>query len=165
MIIIDDFLDQEYLKQIQQDIPLLEWGLHGSSPGGNLNFFASYPKDTLYKKLYNKVCNLQEIKYNTNMVSRWYVNCNPSGKQHAGNWHTDCNNGITALFYPMPWNSRMYGGGTAFKNPDETVEYKENRLVLFDGNRLHRAVEHTSNMRYSIAFKIIGEWNEDSINN
>jgi len=155
MKIIDNFLDQEYLKQIQEHIIFTPFMLHGSDEG-NLNFFAGSPNDSVYEKLYDKVCNLQEIKYN---IIRWYVNCNPSGKKHAGDLHIDTGDGsnLTALFYPMPWNSRMYGGGTEFKNPNEIVEYKENRLIIFDGSRPHRAVEHTSNMRFTIAFKLKGK--------
>ena len=86
-------------------------------------------------------------------LERGYVNLYPFGI--GGDWHTDSDskNGRTILFYPSDWKEE-YGGATEFKS-GEKVEYKKNRLLVFDGTKPHRAVIHNNpKNRYTIAFKI-----------
>ena len=59
---------------------------------------------------------------------------------------------FTALYYyEMSWKD-SWGGGTTFydeeKNVTETVAYKGNRLVMFDGSQLHAADEISKDCAY-----------------
>ena len=73
----------------------------------------------------------------------------------GGDWHTDSDttNGKTILFYPCDWKEE-YGGATEFQESGEKVEYKKNRLLIFDGSKSHRSAVHQNpKNRYTIAFK------------
>jgi len=163
MIIIDDFLDNDYLTHIQNIIPNLHWKLHGSVDG-KLNFLNSvgdFPHTDAFNTLAEKILNLTYLR-NPSII-RCYVNLNPQGEYHSGRWHED-DGDITALFYPYEWK-KEWGGETEFRDGSK-IENKMNRLALFNANNPHKACEHTSpNFRYSIAFKLEADWNEDSINN
>ena len=159
MIIIDDFLCDDYLSHIQDIIPNLGYEPHSSLPENpNSNFFVSigdFQRTDAFNYMFKKIQNLPYIKKSS--AIRIYVNLHPSGEVHGGDFHMD-DGTITALFYPMPWD-RKCGGGTEFK--DKTVvEYKMNRLVLFDAYKLHRGIEHTNSdmFRYTVAFKMNAEW-------
>jgi len=149
--VIDNFLDPDYLELLQMVIPKLDYKLHASIE--NYTFLGSsghpFPNcDSLYL-LEKKVCEIADCK-----AIRAYVNLNPSGENHAGNFHVD-DGEITALFMPMPWNHRLYGGSFKFEDGEE-IEYIENRLILFDAKRAHRAMPHTfKGFRYTIAYKMI----------
>jgi len=164
MKIIDDFLEEDYRLTILQRINHTKFKLH-SSNGGRFNFlhaFSSHPDFNLLRK---KILNLPILK-NVNL-RRWYINLNPYGEFHSGDWHRDTNDGsnITAIYYPQEWQ-KEYGGGIEFED-GEIIEYKQNRLVVFDGEKGHMATPHFNeyNFRFSLAFKLMAEWNEDSINN
>ena len=167
MIILDDFLDEDYLDHIRSIIPSLKYQLHGSDPETGVQMLVSEgdpaPHTDCLMGLSNKILNLTNIK-NASII-RAYVNLNPQGEYHSGNWHVDTGDGsnLTAIFYPMEWNTN-WRGGTKFEDGDY-VDYEENRLVLFDGNINHRSTPHThEGFRYSIVFKMVADWNEDSIN-
>jgi len=164
MIIIDDFLDNDYLTHIQDIIPKLHYAIHSSDHNTSSTFLSSvgnFPNTDCFQTIIKKILNLTYIR-NPSII-RCYVNLNPQGKYHSGRFHDD-DGDITALFYPYPWQ-KEWGGETEFED-GTMIENKENRLVLFDAKKFHRAVEHTApNFRYSVAFKLEAEWNEDSINN
>ena len=165
MIVIDDFLDNDYLIHIQDTIPYLKYELASSIDPEVLHFLNSvgepFPNTDSLNTLAKKVVNLTCLR-NPSII-RCYVNLNPQGEYHSGNFHTD-DGDITALFYPFEWKSE-WGGETEFEDGSK-IENKMNRLVLFDAKKLHRAASHTSNnFRYTIALKLKAEWNEDSINN
>jgi len=165
MIIIDDFLDNDYLYHIQKVIPNLHWKLSGSISGSGefhfLNSVGDFPHTDAFNTLAEKILNLTYLR-NPSII-RCYVNLNPQGEYHSGRWHED-DGDITALFYPYEWK-KEWGGEIEFRDGSK-IENKMNRLVLFNANNPHKACEHTSpNFRYSIAFKLEADWNEDSINN
>ena len=62
-------------------------------------------------------------------------------------------NSRTILFYPCDWKEE-YGGATEFQESGEKVEYKKNRLLMFDGTKPHRSAVHQNpKNRYTIAYK------------
>ena len=71
-------------------------------------------------------------------------------------WHTD-HGDKTALYYPIAWKPE-WGGSTSFKIGDveREIQYKQNRLIIFDANVLHYGccpvVENI--LRISIAFNL-----------
>ena len=77
-------------------------------------------------------------------------------KGQNGNWHKD-HGDKTALYFPLEW-VHEWGGTTHFKLEDaETeIEYKQNRLLLFNSNVLHYgsgpAIDNV--LRISIAFNL-----------
>ena len=169
--VIDNFLSEDYLYLIKHKTPELNWEIH-STQGDFANFFSSegacdnkWPKTQIYWGLGEKIAGLTFITVSD--IIRCYVNCYPIGENHCGNWHKD-DGDITALYMPYVWDD-AWGGGTAFREGDnsEIIPYKENRLVLFDSQIEHRARPHYSdyNFRYTVAFKLKAQWNENSINN
>ena len=162
MKIYNNFLseDDSILEQINNEILESSYRLHGSGPNFPIQMLASDGKEQdadCFITLSHKILNLPQIK-NAHII-RSYINLNPQGDFHSGNWHTDIGDGsnITALFYPQNWSPSL-GGGTQFKDGDY-IEYERNKLVLFNGNLLHKATSHKLNgFRFSVVFKMIAEW-------
>ena len=158
MIIIDDFLCDDYLNQIQGVIPTLGYNPHGSY-ANVFNFFNSighpWPNTDTFNYMAKKIQNLTYMKESS--IIRVYVNLHTTGKNHCGDFHED-DGQITALYYPMTWDKK-YGGGTEFED-GTVVDYVTNRLVLFDANKKHRGMEHTNEnlFRYTVAFKMNAGW-------
>ena len=176
MKIYDDVLDKQFLDYINYNIPLMEWEIHSSTTNQQTPlFFNSIVVNENVKKeeylfLFNIFVSIfgsdhpwsweDPTEYKRNdlqmkeiTLERGYVNLYPFGI--GGDWHTDSDskNGRTILFYPSDWKEE-YGGATEFKS-GEKVEYKKNRLLVFDGTKPHRAVIHNNpKNRYTIAFKI-----------
>jgi hypothetical protein len=71
-------------------------------------------------------------------------------------WHTD-HGDKTALYYPIAWKAE-WGGSTYFKTADaeQEIQYKQNRIVIFDANTLHYGSSPTIDnvLRISIAFNL-----------
>jgi hypothetical protein len=86
----------------------------------------------------------------------WRIIANGQVRGQNINWHTDHGEN-TALFFPIAWDPD-WGGSTYFKIGDaETeVEFKQNRLVVFDSNILHYGSGPTVDnvLRVSIAFNL-----------
>jgi hypothetical protein len=164
MKIYDDVLDKQFLEYINQTILNMNWQIHYSHPNQKTPlFFNSVILDENVKKeefifliniIFSIIKNEPEIKENNIQLERGYVNLYPYGI--AGDWHKDSTtpNGKTILFYPCDWKEE-YGGATEFQESEEKVEYKKNRLLIFDGMVEHRsAVHHNPKNRYTVAFKI-----------
>jgi hypothetical protein len=159
--IFDNFLDEDLRLYIQYVMKRLKYipqrsrfehensTLKCSSPmkhpGHNL-------VDFLYKFKISKLFEFETIVYDI------YFNQSKFGIEGQGSWHYDGTE-YTVLYYPQEWN-KSWEGGTVFKNPhtDEklTVEYKENRLIIFEQHLLHRSLPHfnESDHRYTLAFKV-----------
>jgi len=77
-------------------------------------------------------------------------------------WHRDPGY-RTALYYPVAWQAE-WGGSTYFLSgkEEEEIQYKQNRLVIFDTSLLHSAPGPTveNKLRISIAFNL---WDRTSI--
>jgi hypothetical protein len=65
-----------------------------------------------------------------------------------------CDDGdFTFLFFPTSWKDE-YKGRLLFN--DQQINYKENRLVIFDTKLNHKAeINKAKKMRYSIAWKTV----------
>jgi len=164
VIIIDDFLCDDFVEHIQDVIPGLGYKPHGSHTDGSnfMNSIGEWPATDAFNYVAKKIINLPHIR-NTS-ISRVYVNLHPTGENHSGKFHVDFdhsgqyNEVITALYYPYDWDKK-YAGDTEFED-GTIVDYKKNRLVLFDADHPHRAMSHTNKnlFRYTVAFKMNGEW-------
>jgi hypothetical protein len=162
MKIYDDVLDKQFLDYINYTILRMKWDLHYSTPNQETPlFFNSVMIDQNVQKdeyifLFDIICSIigkePKIKGKNILLERGYVNLYPFGI--GGDWHTDSEspNGKTILFYPSDWKEE-YGGATEFQT-GEKVEYKKNRLLIFDGIIPHRSAVHQNpKNRYTIAFK------------
>ena len=163
MKIYDDVLDKQFLDYINYSLLSMKWILHGSTPNQETPlFFNSVTIDENVKKdeyvflfdiIFSIIKNEPEIKGKNILLKRGYVNLYPHGI--GGDWHTDSEdtNSRTILFYPSDWK-KEYGGATEFQESGEKVEYKKNRLLIFDGILSHRSAVHQNpKNRYTIAFK------------
>jgi hypothetical protein len=157
-LIIDNFLSKKDNDAIINILPKLPYYLHGST-GKELTFLMAeitQEHEEVFNPLISIIMNnIREVDLNE--ILRVYVNLNPTGYIHSGRFHQD-DGDITILYYPCNWDPDN-GGGTLLKNGNY-IEYKKNRLVLFEAKEYHRALEHndTSGFRYSIAIKTTGKF-------
>ena len=103
----------------------------------------------IYKLFYEKTKDLVPKNFN---LYRMYVNC--FAPSECPYFHTD-GEGITFLYYPQhTWDIDM-GGETQFVIDDEIkgIFPIPNRLVMFDGNILHRATAFRNRHRFTVAVK------------
>ena len=103
----------------------------------------------IYKLFYEKTKDLVPKNFN---LYRMYVNC--FAPSECPYFHTD-GEGITFLYYPQHiWDIDM-GGETQFVIDDEIkgIFPIPNRLVMFDGNILHRATTFRNKHRFTVAVK------------
>ena len=163
MKIYDNVLDKQFLDYINHIISLMKWKLHYSTPNQKTPlFFNSIMLDEniryedyffLFRIITSIIEKEPEIKGKNILLERGYVNLYPFGI--GGDWHVDSTftNSKTLLFYPSDWKEE-YGGATEFQETGEKVEYKKNRLLVFDGTKFHRSAVHQNpKNRYTIAYK------------
>jgi len=165
MKVYDDVLDKQFLDYINHTISLMKWEPHASTTITSQDiplFFNSITLDENVRKeefifLFRIIVSIiekePEVEEKNILLERGYVNLYPYGI--GGNWHTDSGytNSRTILFYPSDWKEE-YGGATEFQETGEKVEYKKNRLVIFDGTKPHRSAVHQNPQnRYTIAYK------------
>ena len=163
MKIYDDVLDKQFLDYINQSISRMKWELHGSTNNQETPLFfnavtidQNVRKDEyifLFRIIVSIIEKEPEVKGKDISLGRGYVNLYPFGI--SGDWHTDSDSIAekTILFYPCDWKEE-YGGATEFQESGEKVEYKKNRLLMFDGTLPHRSAVHQNpNNRYTVAFK------------
>ena len=164
MKIYENVLDEQFLSYINHTIvSRMNWIPHTSTPDQETPLF-------LYSKTIDKEIIRDEYEFLLRIfisiiekepevggkdivLERGYVNLYPFGI--GGDWHTDSEftNSRTILFYPSDWK-KEYGGATEFQESGEKVEYKKNRLLMFDGSKSHRSAVHQNpKNRYTIAFK------------
>jgi hypothetical protein len=107
----------------------------------------------LFKTFYDAVVRKHFAVKNLTM-KRAYVNLF-SPNEHTY-FHAD-GDVITCLFYITPEHDINEGGETQFIIDDNIVgiRAKPSRLVIFDGNILHRATSFKSNPRITVALKFI----------
>jgi hypothetical protein len=88
-------------------------------------------------------------KYN---IGRVYFNLQWPGQ--VGEWHLDDGDMTLLFFISEPTNDGFLN--IRFKEKEEKIEYKKNRLVLFEGNKyLHKADCFKESPRISIAYKLL----------
>ena len=163
MKIYDDVLDKQFLDYINHSLLSMKWISHASTNNQETPlFFNSETIDEnvrkeeyifLFRIIISIIGKEPEVKGKNILLERGYVNLYPFGI--GGDWHTDSEftNSRTILFYPSDWKEE-YGGATEFQESEEKVEYKKNRLLMFDGSKSHRSAVHQNpKNRYTIAFK------------
>ena len=153
--VFDSVLENSFLNFIREEINILGWVKHQSIDLNNNKidpnkhvFFASSQENLFsHQFLLDYFCS----KYNlSNKCLRSYVNCHPP--HSGGEFHADTGD-MTFIFYPDEKVKNK--GGTEFEDGTK-VDYKSNRLVIFDANLLHKANENlSSEMRHSIAWKTL----------
>ena len=158
--VIDNlFQDKDYLDLINNRFIELDYKLQSSRNDcvNDLtlwNFLYSELNPASYEFLLYKIKNLDFL--NIESINRIYANGNFATEWAGGRWHTD-DGDITALFYPCEWDIKN-GGGTSFKD-GTTVDYVQNRLLLFDADMEHKADSHSADaIRYTIAIKMNANW-------
>jgi hypothetical protein len=158
LIVIDNFLDDDFVQHIQDVIPDLTYKGHGSVDTKNyFNSAGQWPQTDAFNFVGKKLLSLDCVKIEN--ILRCYVNLHPSGPNHGGHFHTD-DGDITAIYYSHDWDTK-YGGGTDFEDGTE-IDYKKNRLILFNAHTPHRGMEHShpNLFRYTVAFKLVAKWNQ-----
>ena len=159
MKIYDDVLDKQFLDYINHSLLSMKWRLHTST--NNIerkeetieNIERKEEYIFLFRIIISIIEKEPEFKGKKIFLESGYVNLYPFGI--GGDWHTDSEslNERTILFYPSDWKEE-YGGATEFQESEEKVEYKKNRLLMFDGSKSHRSAVHQNpKNRYTIAFK------------
>ncbi len=149
--VFDNVLENSLLEFIREELSILTWAIQKSYPTDSQEtnlFFVSTEQNLLtHQFLYKIFCR----KYNlSNKLSSSYVNCHPP--QSFGDFHRD-DGDITLLYYPD--ENEKNKGGTEFEDGTK-VEFKTNRLIVFDAKILHKANINLSNeMRHSIAWKTL----------
>ena len=146
--VFDNVLSNDFLDFINREILIMQWELHQSTIEDPANFFncttTSYLSHQFLFEFFSK-------KYFTlNKLIRSYVNCYPP--ECEGSMHCD-DGDFTFLFFPTSWKDK-YKGRLLFN--DQQINYKENRLVIFDTKLNHKAeINKAKKMRYSIAWKTV----------
>ena len=172
--IYDNFFPPEEIKTINEYLTRPKWSFNGGGSYSKDDGFTSHfwHMDGLEKEDYfgktlwefvRKQCFGFDEKYlltNTGYKNVELVRCYANGQtasQH-GVPHTD-DGDITVLFFPNQWNH--YWGGHLHLTPnnevDRIIEYKYNRLVVFDANVEHYStapVLSYGGLRMSLAWKV-----------
>ena len=150
--------DQNDLDHVQKMINMFSsnrsWHFQGSTSDKDVAFFFSnliQSELDLFYKYFNPII---QKEYNFNLeLERAYINCNPP--MVGGQWHTDGDNGITILYYPLTKFKFGDQGGTEFEHHG-VEKYIGNSIILFPAELKHRALEHqiSNAYRFSIAIKL-----------
>ncbi len=149
--VYDDVLSTDLLHFIQKEISTFSWQKHRGNTNNNEDeklFFACDTTNYLsHHHLFDLFCKNFSLVYKK---LRSYVNCYPY--QASSSFHSD-DGDYTFLFYPD--KETIGKGATIFKDKCK-VEYKTNRLIIFDARILHKAEKNLSKqMRHSIAWKTL----------
>jgi hypothetical protein len=160
LYIFDNFLSEDLVKLINMRLNRgdLAFYPHRSSSDDLPSFFNTADISNEDALMF-PVIKSMDLNYAENVrLSRCYVNANPSG-DNQNNYHKDDGN-FTFLYYPQKWDP-SWGGTTIMKFSDgreEHVEYKQNRLIIFDPNISHKAAPHTAKqLRYTLVYKTHSE--------
>ena len=149
--VIDNFLDQPELKQIQSEILSNEfpWFLNDHSDkkyDGNAQFchtayFNNVPHSQYFHTLQPIYDKLQAFSiYKVRLIGTF-----KKENENENQYHQDVSPYLsskpikTAVFY-----LNDNDGGTQFKHTGEIVQSKTNRIAIFDSNLEHRTVKHTT---------------------
>ena len=90
-----------------------------------------------------------------NGLKIYWVTVNVFAPEEIPYFHTDCDEGVTFIYYPnMKWD-KDDGGETQFLMKDDLygVLPIPNRMVVFSANLLHRATSFRNDHRFTVAIK------------
>ena len=170
--IYDDFLDEQFLEYINFIIEKkLLWQVHRSTGVSRESFFNSITNDRtefqfLVEKCFQKF--QSELGFNKKKIilERHYVNLYPYNI--GGNWHQDAKfpNSLSFIFMCSDWKPEYMGAllfkDTMVQKEYTKIEYKKNRLIVFYGEKIHKAeIHNTPNNRYTFAIKSYVDMNRE----
>ena len=153
--IIDNLLDNFLIKYLHNKF------LHntphiyrGRSISNNPNFYISHLNlsDSIIEYIFLKLTNkILKIKCN---ILRIYLNI--QHKEMNGDFHKD--DGDITLLLMITDNPKEGGGEFEYideNNQLQKIDYKQNRLIIFDGNIEHRGLAYKGNEpRITLAYKL-----------
>mgnify|MGYP001039943006 FL=1 len=164
IVIIDDFLNEQELRQIQSISTYKDsyWQIHTSDEKQdvfdfNTTFLSKNLMDNEYytSYLFNKIKKFFDVDYKLATV---YLNGNESLRH--GSFHTDGDADRTVILYITPWEP-AWGGFTQFMRSERDhtiVPPILGRLVNFRSDILHKAYAYCNSncpMRITAAFKLL----------
>ena len=164
IVIIDDFLNEQELRQIQSISTYKDpyWQIHNSDENQdvfdfNTPFLSKDLKDNEYytSYLFNKIKKFFDVDYK-------FVNVYLNGHEplRHGSFHTDGDADRTVILYITPWKP-AWGGFTQFMRSERDhtiVPPILGRLVNFRSDILHKAYAYCNSncpMRITAAFKLL----------
>ena len=161
ILVYDNVVSADTITALKSGLVNADWKIH-SSMGPPYNgidigpaFFNSIPNIPEVDEILSTIHTLTTVE--VDRVVRWYVNLYPAGEAHSGQFHTDEDCDITAVFFPHTVQS---GGELQFEDGN-SIDAIENRMVIFDSSKLHKANVHSDKkFRISFAFKLRGRINE-----
>jgi hypothetical protein len=157
-VIKDDFFKPDLSNLIAQGIEAYQWRYWHSVPGANNKSFVCFlwtesTGENFFRLLW-KMVQREFLSLHDYDCFRIFANGQVRGQNI--NWHKDYGD-KTAVYFPTSWE-RDWGGSTYFQIGDskKEVQYKQNRLVLFDTDIWHSGSGPTVDniMRVSIVFNL-----------
>ena len=159
--VFDNFLPKEELNKINELLERPMWSFTGGGVSDDDSFTSrmwhmdNLEKDDYFVSLFYLI--KDKLKINGQLL-RCYANgqtATQSGVPHKDDGDT------TILYFPTPW-AHYIGGHLHFygEGLTDTIEYKQNRLVLFPANLTHYAGAPDKtyrDLRVSLAFKVKNE--------
>ena len=147
--IFDNVISEDLLDFIRKEIRGMKWEPHYSFEWQPPTFFGCSTTHYMsHQFLFDFFVKKYSLPYK---LVRSYVNCYPKGAE--GSLHSD-DGDYTFLFFTDEWNKK-YKGNLLFEN-EKKIEYKSNRLVVFNAKLNHKAEINLANkMRHSIAWKTL----------
>jgi len=149
LLTFDNVVSEDFLNFIRKEIKTMKWGLaHTFESESSTFFYCDTDNYISHQFLFDLFIKKTSLSYKP---TRSYVNCYPKGSE--GTMHADDGH-CTFLFFTDEWNQE-YKGSLLFEN-NKKVEYKANRLVVYNANLKHKAETHLADkMRHSIAWKTL----------
>ena len=164
--IIDDIFEEQFLDYLNHTFKYLHYKFyldhnnvfeehHNETPlmlsNSGPEQFDSPPYEYMFKTFLEAD---KSIDKNITVNDR-YIHLSPYGATGPLHHDTHIQNDLSFLFYPSIWDPK-YEGSTLIRpdeGDDQIIEYKQNRLVIFDGSFWHQAMHHTNpNHRFTVVF-------------
>ena len=160
--IFDNFYTEQENDKVNSKLSEPHWSYTGGGQTEEGDYFSHFwhmddlEKDDFFLSLYAKTVSQLQLK-NPQLI-RIYANGQTAGQ--TGLPHED-DGDTTILYFPTPW-AHYIGGHLHFygEGLTDTIEYKQNRLVMFPANLTHYAGAPDKtyrDLRISLAFKVKNE--------
>lgn len=161
VFVIDDAFDDDVQRKwidFYRSVPFFNSGVALNIPDGEavVNFHSNFSLAE-YMNIFpvNDIMEIMKMinpEVTTKHFHRSYINAIKKNNESDGHFDFENINNDPNLFYIVAlWMANPFlepdtGGGISFGNLLlETIEYKWNRLIIFDGSIYHKIQEHTSN--------------------
>ena len=160
MLVKDDFFKADLCKLIAKGTEAYQWRYWRAvmdDPADRKSFVNILWTDLSDRNFFYMLWELIQKEFSVLQEHSCYrIIANGQVKGQNIDWHTD-HGDKTALYYPIAWKPE-WGGSTKFRigDTEKEIQYKQNRLVIFDANVLHYGccpiVDNI--LRISIAFNL-----------